>query len=312
MSKESRRAARNAARPGGTGTTSTGPSGADRAGRRERVRHYEHEVRSSSGIAASSSAAVVVAVAAVVIGLVVVQSTAASYSARSSWIPRRPRRPPPERHPAWLRTGRHGQQPRRHQAPEVHVLPAGVGQPLQRVGPRADRPARLPADDNVGPPNWVHNLEHGGLVILYRGDSPGATEAGQQAFRSFFDTFPPSPICELPAGQISPVIARFDDMKWPYAALVWDRVLPLPEWDPALALQFYATESERLDADGAFVAPPEPQCSLRPRARHRASRRRRARARPDRRPARHPPRRPRPARPAPSAQRRRRPSPSPS
>ena len=50
-------------------------------------------------------------------------------------------------------------------------------------------------------------------------------------------------------------------MEWPFAALVWGRVLPLTEWDPNLVLQFYANESERLDADGAFVAPPEPQCA---------------------------------------------------
>jgi hypothetical protein len=50
-------------------------------------------------------------------------------------------------------------------------------------------------------------------------------------------------------------------MKSPYAALVWDRVLPMQEWDPNLVLQFYATESERLDAEGQFVAPPEPQCA---------------------------------------------------
>jgi hypothetical protein len=65
----------------------------------------------------------------------------------------------------------------------------------------------------------------------------------------------------LAAGRLSPVIARFDQMKSPFAAIVWGRVLPMDEWDPAQALQFYATESERLDADGAFVAPPEPQCA---------------------------------------------------
>jgi len=101
----------------------------------------------------------------------------------------------------------------------------------------------------------------GAVVLLYPGDRPGATDAGQALFKTFYNSFPPSPICQKPAGELSPVIARFDDMKWPYAALVWNRVLPLPEWDPDLVLQFYATESERLDAEGAFVAPPEPQCA---------------------------------------------------
>ena len=42
----------------------------------------------------------------------------------------------------------------------------------------------------MGPPNWIHNLEHGALVVLYRNDSTGATSAGQQAFRDFYDAFP--------------------------------------------------------------------------------------------------------------------------
>jgi hypothetical protein len=64
----------------------------------------------------------------------------------------------------------------------------------------------------------------------------------------------------VPPHKLSPIIAPFNDMATPFAALVWDRVLPMDSWDPTLALKFYQTESERLDADGAFVAPPEPQC----------------------------------------------------
>jgi len=123
---------------------------------------------------------------------------------------------------------------------------------LGPIVPRVYKPG-----DKVGPPNWVHNLEHGALVVLYRGDSPGATADGQAAFKSFYDTFPPSPICKVPRGQISPVIAEFDQMPHAYAALVWGRVLYLDTWDPDTVLRFYATESERLDANGAMVAPPE-------------------------------------------------------
>jgi hypothetical protein len=122
----------------------------------------------------------------------------------------------------------------------------------------APAPARVyRPDDKVGPLNWIHNLEHGGLVILYRNDSPGATAAGLQAFRDYFDSFPPSPVCGIPGGTVSPVIARFDDMPHPYAALVWDRVFYLDTWDPALVTRFYLTESERVDANGQLIAPPE-------------------------------------------------------
>ena len=130
-----------------------------------------------------------------------------------------------------------------------HINQPGVAGPII---PRLYKP-----DDKVGPTNWIHNLEHGGLVVLYRNDSTGATSAGQQAFRDYIGQFPASPICKVPAGSLSPVIARFDDMPHAFAVLVWDRVFYLDTWDPALANQFYLTESERLDSQGAMIAPPE-------------------------------------------------------
>ena len=51
--------------------------------------------------------------------------------------------------------------------------------------------------DAVNPQGWIHNLEHGALVVLYRGDSEGATEAGQAAMRAFFDRYPVSRGCFL-------------------------------------------------------------------------------------------------------------------
>lgn len=115
------------------------------------------------------------------------------------------------------------------------------------VGPIAARP--YGPNDNVIPEGWVHNMEHGGLVILYRG-----AEADQAALRAVYDAVPVSPICGLqPGGQSpGPVIARFDQMAWPYAALVWDRVLPLETVDQAAILDFYARYGERNN--------PEPQC----------------------------------------------------
>jgi hypothetical protein len=127
---------------------------------------------------------------------------------------------------------------------------------LGPIPPRVYKP-----EDKVGPSNWIHNLEHGGLVILYRNDSPGATAAGLQAFRDYSATFPASPTCKIPRGQLSPVIARFDDMPHAYAALVWDRVFYLDTWDADLVTKFYLTEAERLDSTGVLVAPPEKQCA---------------------------------------------------
>jgi hypothetical protein len=261
VSKESRRATRNARAAGRQ--PSSGPSGTPRAGRRERVRHIEQKKPFVQRYRNAIIGVVVVAVAAVAVGLIFVQSTQASYTCSILFDPS------PTPSPSAGSSERIGfaqdnmgnlhqvSRPQRYTfcppASGNHYNQPGV---LGPIVPRVYGP-----NDSVGPPNWVHNLEHGGLVILYKGDSEGATDAGQQTFKQFFDSFPPSPICQKPAGQLSPVIARFDSMKWPYAALVWNRVLPLPEWDPQLVLKFYATESERLDAEGAFVAPPEPQCA---------------------------------------------------
>jgi hypothetical protein len=114
--------------------------------------------------------------------------------------------------------------------------------------------------DSVIPEGWVHNLEHGGLVILYR-----SAAADQGALKALFDAIPPSPICGFPPGGNSPgpVVARFDQMAWPYAALVWDHVLPMETLDQAAVLDFYARYGER-DNPQKFCAPspsPEPSTS---------------------------------------------------
>ncbi len=100
--------------------------------------------------------------------------------------------------------------------------------------------------DAVNPQGWIHNLEHGALVLLYRGDSDGATEAGQAAMRAFFDRYPPSPVCGFqPGTSVGPVFARFDEMATPFTALVWGRVLPLESLDETAILQLDAAYGER-------------------------------------------------------------------
>jgi hypothetical protein len=110
-------------------------------------------------------------------------------------------------------------------------------------------------DDFAEPAGWVHNLEHGAMVLLYRGQEgdPGLTEETQRALRELFSSFPNSPICNIPPGRVGPVIARFDDMAWPFAAIVAGRVLPLETLDQELIRQFWLTEGERTN--------PEPQCA---------------------------------------------------
>jgi hypothetical protein len=127
-----------------------------------------------------------------------------------------------------------------------HYNAAGAG-PIQ---PRLYGPSEAEV-----PQGWIHNLEHGALVVLYRcasGDT-GCTDGQQAAMRSFVGSFPASPVCGLAPGDVSPVVARFDQMPKPYAALVWGRVLYLDTFDTKAILSFFDQEGERTN--------PEPQCA---------------------------------------------------
>jgi len=133
-----------------------------------------------------------------------------------------------------------------------HYSAAGVAGPIT---------ARLygPNEKTI-PQNWVHNLEHGALVLLYKcpgGDtSAGACSAsGQAALSAFAAGFPNSPICNIPPLTLSPVITRFEDMDFPYAALVWDEVLPLQTLDVEQIKAFFLQRAERLNPEKLCAAP---------------------------------------------------------
>jgi hypothetical protein len=114
-----------------------------------------------------------------------------------------------------------------------------------------------PSDATV-PEGWVHNMEHGAIVLLYScpgGVGPGCTDAAQAQMGSMLAQWPKSPICNIPPGKLTPVITRFDDMKWPYAAVVWDVVLPLQTLDQAAIFDFYAKRAERYNQEPQCPAP---------------------------------------------------------
>ena len=108
-------------------------------------------------------------------------------------------------------------------------------------------------DSATVPQGWVHNLEHGGLVILYSCDKGACDDATQQALQELFKNFPNSPVCNFPKGNIGPVITRFEEMKTPIAALLWGRILFQDKLDTAQILEFFRTQAE--------LKNPEPQCA---------------------------------------------------
>ena len=127
-------------------------------------------------------------------------------------------------------------------------------------------------DDATVPQGWVHNMEHGGLVLLYKCPGPGCTDEGQAALKAFYAAFPNSPQCNLAPGIVGPVFARFDGMDSPYMALVWDMTLPLDTLDTDQIRQFFARNGEqfnggeavrRADADGRAHADRRPDVDRR-------------------------------------------------
>ena len=101
------------------------------------------------------------------------------------------------------------------------------------------RPAFYDPGARIGPGNWVHNLEHGYVVALYRcsdGQCPSNDLLAE--LREFVFNGPPTESatrCGLPSKVLA---ARFDDMATPFALLAWDRVLLLDTFEASVGLDF--------------------------------------------------------------------------
>ena len=113
-------------------------------------------------------------------------------------------------------------------------------------------------NDVTVPQGWVHNLEHGALVLLYKCPGPACDEAGQAALKALLAKWPNSPICKFPAGPLSPIFTRFDGMPWPYAAVVWDVVLPMQTLDETALFRFFAERAERFNVQEKQCPDPTP------------------------------------------------------
>lgn len=258
MSKSSRRqragasAAPSAAGPDAASSTtqgtrsSTSPTGTRRAGRRERVRTYDQ--RSFFERYRSRLIWLVGVVGIALIGaFVFVSASQPAYACTNVFDPS----PSPSASDGSLGYVQQDQG-RSHtlQSPQRYLFcPPASGPHSNTFGPM--KAGVYGPDSGAIPQGWIHNLEHGGLVVLYGCDdgTDACTDAGQQAFQSFNASFPSSPVCGFPAGTTGPVIARFDDMPYPYAALVWGRVLPLESFDTARILEFYSQWGERTNPE---------------------------------------------------------------
>ena len=130
--------------------------------------------------------------------------------------------------------------------------PPASGHPLRHPG-RPDHARYYGPDDATLPEGWVHNLEHGGLVILYSCDQGACDRRHAAGAPGPLPGLSGQPAVRLPKGNIGPVITRFEDMKAPIAALLWGRVLFQDKLDTAQILEFFKTQAE--------LKNPEQQCA---------------------------------------------------
>ncbi len=101
--------------------------------------------------------------------------------------------------------------------------------------------AVYPTNQPQPPGGWVHNLEHGWVVVLYRctglNDCPSDVE--MQQMQDFFNAAPtadPSQGCPPPNKEV--IVARFDSMDTRFAYLAWGRAYLTNEFDKDTALTF--------------------------------------------------------------------------
>jgi hypothetical protein len=233
------------------------PTGTPRAGRRDAARHRPPEQTALQRLRTPILAIVVIA-ALVGVGFYVFTGAAAPVYACSAIDP--------VRAPAQGELGQVQQdQGNGHvQAGDkvtYPLCPPASGRHVNKAGFGPLEPKVYGPDDDSVPNGWIHNLEHGGLVLLYSCDRGACDDASLAALQGFDTGFPNSAVCDIPPGVVGPVVARFEQMPTRYAALVWDRVLYLDTLDNAQIYDFFLRYAERV-SEGRYVAPPEPQCPV--------------------------------------------------
>lgn len=91
-------------------------------------------------------------------------------------------------------------------------------------------------DQVIQPEYWVHNLEHGYIVVLYNCPSGCAQQFTQ--LRQWYRGLPPDPTGVVPYAKV--VILPYPSMTVPFAAVAWDWYDPIPVFSIAEVQRFYA------------------------------------------------------------------------
>jgi len=117
--------------------------------------------------------------------------------------------------------------------------PPTSGSHYSRAGLAPVRPGFYAPDADIGPGSWVHNLEHGYVVALYRcPDGACPSEDVLADLRRFVNDGPQTAAAANCGITTKVVAARFDDMATPFALLTWDRALLIDTFDIGVANTF--------------------------------------------------------------------------
>ncbi len=136
---------------------------------------------------------------------------------------------------------------------ELALCPPASGPHYQVTsGVAPARPAFYGPDAGIGPGSWVHNLEHGFVVALYRCvDDVCPSEDDLSRLRQFVLQGPSTASSTRCGYQSKVLAARFDSMATPFALMSWRRVLLLDSFDPAVAKHVRSNAGWHIDGPRA-------------------------------------------------------------
>lgn len=137
------------------------------------------------------------------------------------------------------------------EAPRIGERIADEGRQHVPVGASIEWRARPPASgthypslvptgvyaQGVAPGYWVHNLEHGYVVLAYR---PPAAPERIDEFEAMVRDFPRSKY-----RMVKLVVVPYGEMPHPFAVLAWDWRLWMGELDRQKVLEFYRAHVDR-------------------------------------------------------------------
>src|SRR5579864_1934420 len=91
---------------------------------------------------------------------------------------------------------------------------------------------------------WIHNLEHGYIVVLY--NCPTGCDTQFQALRTWYHQLPPDQGFPYP----KVIVLPFTGMDVPFAAVSWDWYDPIPSFSIAEVQRFYDNHKDQAAEPG--------------------------------------------------------------